>query len=138
MANVATKLFREPGEAKEAVEALKAKGFKAEEIVVIAGSGRAGSLSELKPASDTAKLTEMGVPEATINYYQYSLDAGGIVLAVQGDEARIGQAEEALRAVPVCSCGDRICGVSPGFLKASRMSATNPLDAEMSGDFRRY
>jgi len=138
MANVATKLFREPGEAKQAVEELKAKGFKAEEIVVVAGSGRAGSLGDLKPVSDTAKLTEMGVPEATVNYYQYSLDTGGIVVGVQVDDARAGKAQEALRAIPVCSCGDRICDVSPGFIKASRMSATNPLDAEMSGDFRRY
>ena len=138
MANVTTKLFREPDEAKQAVEELKAKGFKAEEIVVVAGSGRAGSLSGLKPVSDTAKLAEMGVPEATVNYYQYSVNAGGIVVGVQADDARVGKAQEALRAIPVCSCGDRICDVSPGFIKASRMSATNPLDAEMSGDFRRY
>ena len=138
MANVATKLFREPAEAKQAVEELKAKGFKAEEIVVVAGSARAGSLSELKPVSDTAKLTEMGVADATVTYYQYSVDAGGIVIGVQADDARAGQAQEALRAVPVCSLGDRIHDVSPGFLRASRMSSTNPLDAEMSGDFRRY
>jgi hypothetical protein len=138
MANVATKLFREPAEAKQAVEELKAKGFKAEEIFVVAGAERAKSLSELNPASDAEKLSAAGLPEATVNYYRYSLDAGGIVVGVQADEARVGQAQEALRAIPVCSCGDRVCGVSPGFLKASRMSATNPLDAEMSGDFRRY
>lgn len=139
MPKIATKLFREPDEAKEAVGQLKAKGFKAEEIVVLASAERSKSLGpDIKPMSDPGKLAEMGVPEHTVNYYRYSIPSGGIVVSVQADEGRVADAQEVLRAVPVCGCGDRICGTSPGFQVASRMSATNPIDAPMSGDFRRY
>ena len=139
MSKVETKLFREPDEAKQAVSDLKGKGFKESEIVVLASQERAKELgAEVKAVTDPGKLTEIGVPEETVNYYQYSLPSGGIVVSVQGDEARVEQAQEVLRTVPVCSCGDRICGASPGFQAASRMSATNPVDAPMSGDFRRY
>jgi len=139
MAKVAVKLFREPGEAKEAIGELKAKGFKKEEIVVLTSAERAKDLGgDIKPVSDVGKLTEIGVPEETVNYYQFGITSGGIVVSVQADESRVAQAQELLRAVPICSCEDRICGTSPGFQAASRMSATNPIDAPMSGDFRRY
>ena len=139
MPKAATKLFREPQEAKQAVSDLKAKGFKEDEIVVLASEARAKELgSDIKAATDIGKLAQIGVTEDTVNYYQYSIPMGGIVVGVQGDEAKLAQAQEVLRAVPVCSLGDRIRGVSPGFLKAGRMSATNPVDAPMSGDFRRY
>ena len=139
MPKVVTKLFREPVEAEQAVNELKAKGYKAEEIVVITSEPRARELgSDIKPLSDANKLTEMGVPEATVKYYDYSISAGGIIVGVQADEARADQAQELLRTIPVCSIGDRIHGTSPGFQAASRMSATNPVDAPMSGDFRRY
>ena len=139
MAKVAAKLFREPGEAKEAIGELKAKGFKKEEIVVLTSAERAKDLGgDIKPVSDVGKLTEIGVPEETVNYYQFGITSGGIVVSVQADESRVAQAQELLRAVPICSCEDRICGTSPGFQAASRMSATNPIDAPMSGDFRRY
>ena len=139
MAKVAVKLFREPGEAKEAIGELKAKGFKKEEIVVLTSAERAKDLGgDIKPVSDVGKLTEIGVPEETVNYYQFGITSGGIVVSVQADESRVAQAQELLRAAPICSCEDRICGTSPGFQAASRMSATNPIDAPMSGDFRRY
>ncbi len=139
MPKVATKLFREPGEAKQAVNDLKAKGFKDDEIVVLASAQRTKDLgADVKAVSDPSKLTQIGVPEDTVNYYQYSIPSGSIVVGVQADEARVAQAQEVLRAVPVCSLGNRIRGVSPGFHAAGRMSATNPIDAPMSGDFRRY
>ncbi len=139
MAKVAAKLFREPGEAKEAISGLKAKGFKEEEIVVVTSAERAKDLgTDIKPASDVSKLTEMGVPEETVNYYQFGIASGGIVVSVQADEGRVAQAQELLRAVPICSGEDRVQGTSPGFQAGSRMSATNPIDAPMSGDFRRY
>ncbi len=139
MAKVAAKLFREPGEAKEAIGELRAKGFKQEEIVIFANAGRAKDLGgDIKPVSDVSKLTEMGVPEETVDYYQFGITSGGIVVSVNADEGRVVQAQELLRASPICSLGDRISGTSPGFQAASRMSATNPIDAPMSGDFRRY
>ena len=138
MPNVATKLFREPLEAKKAIEDLKAKGFKDDDILVVATAERAEALKGLKAETDAGKLAEMGVYEETIEYYKYSLPSGGIIVSVKADEAKLEDAKQVLRAVPVCSCGDRICGTSPGFQVASRMSATNPIDAPMSGDFRRY
>ena len=139
MAKVATKLFREPGEAKEAISELKAKGFKADEIGIFTSAERAKELgADIKPVSDVGELTEMGVPEETVNYYRFGITSGGIVVSVQADEGRVAQAQELLRASPISSLGDRICGTSPGFQAASRMSATNPIDAPMSGDFRRY
>ena len=139
MPKVTTKLFREPGEAKQAVNGLKAKGFKDDEIVVLASAQRTKDLgADVKAVSDPSKLTQIGVPEDTVNYYQYSIPSGSIVVGVQADESRVAQAQEVLRALPVCSLGNRIRGVSPGFQAAGRMSATNPIDAPMSGDFRRY
>ena len=139
MAKVATKLFREPKEAIEAVSVLKGKGYKEDAIVVITSAERAKTLAtDVKPISDMGKLTEMGVPEDTVNYYQYPVEIGGILVVVHGDEGGVAQAQELLRGVVACPSEDRSHGTSPGFLQASRMSATNPLDAQMSGDFRRY
>ncbi|MGB2856087.1 MAG: hypothetical protein WBC61_05520 [Dehalococcoidia bacterium] len=139
MAKVATKLFREPKEAIEAVSVLKGKGYKEDAIVVITSAERAKTLAtDVKPISDMGKLTEMGVPEDTVNYYQYPVEIGGILVVVQGDEGGVAQAQELLRGVVACPSEDRSHGTSPGFLQASRMSATNPMDAPMSGDFRRY
>ena len=139
MAKVATKLFREPKEAIEAVSVLKGKGYKEDAIVVITSAERAKTLAtDVKPISDMGKLTEMGVPEDTVNYYQYPVEIGGILVIVQGDEGGVAQAQELLRGVVACPSEDRSHGTSPGFLQASRMSATNPMDAPMSGDFRRY
>jgi len=139
MSNVATKLFREPGEAIAAIKELMAKGYTAEEIVVVASPERGKELGkDIKAISDAAKLADIGVPGETIDYYAYSVPSGGIAVTVKADEARMAQAQEVLRATPICSCEDRICGTSPGFQAAGRMSATNPMDAPMSGDFRRY
>jgi len=139
MAKVATKLFREAGEASTAISELKAKGYKPEEILVVADKERSKKLGgDVKAVSDVSKLAEMGVPEVTLNYYQYLLKAGGIVVGVHADEGRVAQAQELLRGVTPCTCDDRTCDTSPGFNAASRMAATNPLDATMSGEFRRY
>ena len=139
MAKVATKLFREPREATIALDELKSKGYKADEIVVVASAERSKDLgADIKPVGDAAKLTEMGVPEATVSYYQYIVSSGGIVVGVQADESRIAQAQEVLRGVTPCTCDEKTCDSSPGFLAAGRMTATNPLDASMSGEFRKY
>ena len=139
MAKIATKLFRESSEASTAIDELKSKGFKPDEILVVASGERAKKLGgDVKAVPDISKLKEMGVPEATLDYYQYILTAGGIVVGVQADESRVAQAQELLRGVEPCSCDEKTCDVSPGFIAASRMTATNPMDASMSGEFRRY
>ena len=140
MSKVALKLFREPEGAKEAVTQLKAKGFKDDEIVVVANEKRGKELgADVKSIPDIDKLAEIGVPEETITYYRFNVaSAGGIVVSVNAGDERAAQAQEVLRAAPICSCADRLCDLSPGFQVASRMTATDPLDAQMSGDFRKY
>ncbi|MDY6892461.1 MAG: hypothetical protein SVO26_01935 [Chloroflexota bacterium] len=139
MSTVVTKLFRDPEEAKIALGELKTKGYKPEEIGVLSSAERAKEMGDdVKSTSDAQKLAEMGVPQTTVDYYQYAIESGGIVVSVQTDEGRKSQVQELLRTVPMCGCETRICGASPGFKVAGRMSATNPVDAPMSGDFRRY
>lgn len=139
MPKVATKLFREPGEAKTAISELKAAGFKASEIRLITSAKRAKELdADVKPVTDAGELTDLGIPEETVDYYQYAISSGGIVISVHAEEDRVARAQELLRTLPICSCDDSMYSTSPGFNAASRMSATNPIDAPMSGDFRRY
>jgi hypothetical protein len=161
MAKVQTKLFRRPEDAKKAISELKAKGFKAEEIGIVTNVKGKKELDEnIKPAADVGSVTAMGhatslskagedlakalaefwsVPEDTVNYYQRAISLGGIVVSVHADDAHAPKAHEVLRAA---SAHPRkkmpLQQISPGFLKASRMSSTNPIDAPMSGDFRRY
>jgi hypothetical protein len=161
MAKVQTKLFRRPEDAKKAISELKAKGFKAEEIGIVTNVKGKKELDEnIKPAADVGSVTAMGhatslskagedlakalaefwsVPTDTVTYYQRAISLGGIVVSVHADDANAQKAHEVLRAA---SAHPRkkmpLQQISPGFLKASRMSSTNPIDAPMSGDFRRY
>ena len=161
MAKVQTKLFRRPEDAKKAISELKAKGFKAEDIGIITNVKGKKELGEnIKPAAEVGSVTAMGhatslskagedmakalaelwsVPADTVSYYQRAISLGGIVVSVQVDDAQAEKAHEILRAA---SAHPRkkmpLQQISPGFLKASRMSCTNPIDAPMSGDFRRY
>lgn len=161
MPKAETKLYRKPEEAKKAIDDLKAKGFKPEEIGVVTSERRKKDLGDsIKPTvvvdsvvamgaaaavsksgSNLAKaLTELwGIPEETASYYQRGIAIGGVVVSVHVEEAKAAQARQILRAAagPVAK-KTSLAQISPGFLKASRMSATNPIDAPMSGDFRRY
>ena len=138
MAKAATKLFREPGEAKTAIDDLKAKGFKPEEVIVVANEERSKEIGDVKSISDPDKLVGMGVAQETVDYYKYVVSVGGIVVGAQGDEGRVAQAQEVLRGVELCACEDKASDTSPGFYAAGRMTGTNPMDATMSGDFRRF
>lgn len=161
MPKVETKLYRKPEEAKKAIDDLKAKGFKPEEIGVVTNENRKKDLGDsIKPAvvvnsvvalgaatsiskagSDLSKaLTELwGIPEETTSYYQRGIALGGVVVSVHAEDAKAAQARQILRAAAGrVAKKTALAQISPGFLKASRMSATNPIDAPMSGDFRRY
>jgi hypothetical protein len=65
---------------------------------------------------------------------------GGILISVQTDEARIPQAREVLRnaSVEATPAIEGMWASSPAFPAAERMSATDPIDAKMTGDFRKY
>ena len=161
MPKVQTKLFRKPEEAKKAIHELKAKGFKAEEIgIVTSGRGKKEMGDSLKPEADVNSIAAMGhatslakagsdlakalgefwgVPEDTVSYYQRAVSLGGVVVSVHADDAQAEKAHEILRAATAHARKKMpLQEISPGFLKASRMSSTNPIDAPMSGDFRRY
>ncbi len=160
MPKVQTKLFRKPEDAKKAINELKAKGFKAEEIGIVTGGKGKKEMGDVKPAADVGPVTAMGhaaslsqggsdlakalgefwsVPEDTVNYYQRAVSLGGIVVSVHADDAHAEKAHEVLRAAAAHARKKMpLQEISPGFLKASRMSCTNPIDAPMSGDFRRY
>ncbi len=88
-----------------------------------------------------AALTNvLGLPEETVGYYEFGLSVGGILISVHTDEARLSQAQEILRAADalVAAAKGEMWGSSPGFASAGRMTETDPIDAKMTGDFRRY
>ena len=160
MPKVQTKLFRRPEDAKKAIHELKAKGIKAEEIgIITSGKGVKEVGDSLKPSASVGSMTAMGhatslkegsdmakalgefwgVPEDTVNYYQHVVSLGGIVVSIHADDAHAEKVHEVLRAATAHPRKKSpLQEISPGFLKASRMSSTNPIDAPMSGDFRRY
>ncbi len=158
------RLFRDPSDAKQAVEHLLSSGYSAQDIGVMAPSeakaksvlgqarvpvhpvdnvvaagclvpaltktqGPAGTLS--------ARLKEvLGVGTDIADYFSFGLGTSGVLVVVSTEEARAAEARAILgQPVPV----RKPVGVaSPGFEKAGRMSATNPVDATMTGDFRKY
>ncbi|MBE0480503.1 MAG: hypothetical protein IBX68_05940 [Dehalococcoidia bacterium] len=140
MSKIAAKLFREPEPVKDAINQLKSKGYKAEEIFIVASKNRAKKLdSGIKAVTDLSQMAQIGIPAETAEYYSYAIESGGIVVAVQADESRLAEAQRLLREISIChSDQGKPRAASPGFQFASRMSSTNPIDAPMSGDFRRY
>lgn len=81
-----------------------------------------------------------GISEETLDYYQTGLSLGGIVVSVHGEDPRLTEARQILRSAGIKPLTERspMWANSPGFTVASRMSETNPIDAPMTGDFRRY
>lgn len=126
MAKVVAKLFKRPEDATKAMADLKAKGFNAELIQDVESVNKA--------------LAGTGLPEQAIEYYTVGLTVGGKVVKVTADDSKIGE----VNAVLVMAGHDRLVdapppyAASPAFAKAERMNATNPIDAQMSGDFRKY
>lgn len=81
-----------------------------------------------------------GVSEETLSYYQSGLSLGGVVISVHAEGARLEEARQLLREAGVKPLTERSprWASCPPFDLASRMSETNPIDAPMTGDFRRY
>ncbi len=122
MASAVVKLFRMPDEAQKALSELKKKGYKAEDI-----SG----------ASPETLADTWGLDNETIKYYQFGLALGGILAGVQTDETKTADVRKILRSSESSPEREQAAS-SPAFKQANRMSATNPIDAPMSGDFRKY
>ena len=131
MAKVVAKLFRDPKDAERAAKELEAQGYKNDDIQVISnGEGSENLFSEL--------IEKWGISEDAAEYYRFGVSTGAAVVGVVTDESRAAKVREILRSSdtePIaCQTQER----APGFNKADRMSATNPIDAKMTGDFRRY
>lgn len=166
MPKTIARLFRDPESAQKAVAELLAKGYKQDEIgllmrlrdgrrlLSLVGSqtteinlprvGEVTALGALSKAlaqqkDDAAKAlaSVLGATSETYGYYELGLTAGGIVVTVHGEEAHLAQALRLLRsASSQLPIGKK--SPNPGFNNAARMSATDPMDAKMTGDFRRY
>jgi hypothetical protein len=167
VSKAAVKLFRDPLNAEKVAEELKAKGFKGDEIGVLARSKEKRAKLAI---ADTAEVTlpqagattamgamttalakvgseeviatlasSLGISEEVAKYYDFGISVGGVLISVLADEARLPQAQDILRAADVHAMPTASdIATSPGFALASRMSKTDPLDAKMTGDFRKY
>ncbi len=154
---VVTKLFRNPNDAKRAVEELISKGYTEGEIgtlsregsllggkeVTLPGVGSFAAsgpvMAALSEASDEAALAKaLEIPEEKNNYYLFGISMGGVLVSVHSDEPRARQAQRILKEAESIPQLEPIWSNSPGFVPASRMSSTNPVDAPMTGDFRKY
>ena len=167
MAKTIARLFRDPESAQKAIGELLAKGYKQEEIgllmrlrdgrrlLSLVGSGAteinlpkvgqvtalgalARSLSQEKEDAGKALAQVIGASPETYGYYEFGLSTGGVLVTVHGEEAHLTLALRLLRSasLDVLPIGKK--APNPGFNKADRMAATDPLDAKMTGDFRRY
>jgi hypothetical protein len=142
MAKAAVKFFRNPLNAEKAAEELRSKGFKADEISILVHdrekAQRLGTEATEEIRSALTNLLEL--PEETLRYYEFGVSVGGVLISVHTEEGRLHQAQQILReaALLVAPARGEMWAQSPGFASASRMTGTDPLDAKMTGDFRRY
>jgi len=167
MAKAVAKLFRDPKNAEKAIKDLKTHGFDVKEIGILMRQGEEAHLlhsvakgmasaqaslpeigttigtgplaAALKQADPGAALTEaLGITPEAYEYFRFGILVGGILVSIHDSEERLVEAQAILRAVvpkpQVVETGAK----SPGFAVADRMNATNPMDAPMSGDFRKY
>ncbi len=160
---VVTKLFRDPMDAAKALGQLKAKGYTEKEVSLLAlNKGGAAKLltgkvvnlskgeSAIASGPVVATLTGEGedleaklvkaleTTEEKADYYRFSLGAGSALVSVHTGEGQAKQVRDILNKAESIPQPKPAKESTPGFVAASRMSTTNPIDAPMSGDFRRY
>ena len=167
MAKVVAKLFRDPASAEKVASELKAIGYKADEIgILVCDNQKAEKFARdigVLPTTEVAPIIALGwlanalnetakedlacaltqlldASEETYNYWSFGISVGGVLVSIRADETRLPQMQGIFRSVSAKATGDRtgIWANSPGFARAGRMTATDPIDAPMSGDFRRY
>lgn len=168
MAKIAARLFRKPDSAEKAVQELVKQGYKAEEIGMLLPTEEAGRFGKVAKTSASIGLPDAGQATAVgpvamalqkaksaeevttalagvlsstedaAGYYQFGVAIGGILVSVHVDEGRCDQASRILRSAEAVPEKVGMWAKSPGFARAERMTATDPVDAQMTGDFRRY
>ena len=119
-----SKLFKRPEDVEKAVGNLKGMGLNPSVI-------EKGGESE---------LANMNLSEQALDYYKIGLSVGGKVVKVDVDDAKADEVNRTLLTVGFDELTERPAqwSTSPGFMRATRMTGTNPIDAQMSGDFRKY
>ena len=124
MAQVVAKLFKRPEDADQAMSDLKAKGYDASTI----------------DKGAEKELDGMGLSEEASDYYKIGLLIGGKIVKASVDDAKADEVNKILLAIGFDELTERPAqwSTTPGFTQAAKMSATNPIDAKMTGDFRVY
>lgn len=123
---VVTKLFKDSEAFDQAKKSLKDKSYEANVI---------------EQGADVKKeLSDSGLSDEALDYYELGLSLGGKVIKVTTDDKKASEAESILREAGAKEGVEQMdmWSSSPGFAEEERMSATNPIDAPMSGDFRMY
>ena len=119
-----SKLFRRPEDAEKAAADIKGMG---------------GNVSIIEKGAE-GDLDSLGLSTQALEYYKTGLSIGGKVVKVEIDDAKAGEAKKLLIDTGFNKLTERPAqwATSPSYVQAERMSATNPMDAEMTGDFRTY
>ncbi len=119
-----TKLFKRPEDAEKAVSELKGMGC---EVSVIEKGGE-------------SELDSLGLIEQALEFYKFGVAIGGKVVKAEVAEGKVDEVNDALLKVGFEELTERPVqwSGSPKFGMGVKMSSTNPLDAQMSGDFRKY
>ena len=119
-----SKLFRRPEDAEKAAADLKGLG---------------GNVSMIEKGSES-ELDSMGLSEQALNYYKMGLSIGGKIVKADIDDAKAAEVNKLLIDTGFNKLTERPeqWATSPSYVQAERMAATNPMDAEMTGDFRTY
>jgi len=142
MSKSIVKLFRDPQGAAKAIKELKSKGFKADEVGILVRDGERAKKVGAKATKDVgAALARIeGLSAEAIKYYENAASVGAILVSVSADEKRLANARQIMRDADFAGAPNKfdMWSASPGFPKAEKMSATHPVDAKMTGDFRRY
>ncbi|MDP6509812.1 MAG: hypothetical protein QGH23_01185 [Dehalococcoidia bacterium] len=161
MAKAVVKLYRDLPRARKALQQLLSNGFAPEELGLVASPQELSKITELQGVPTTqgtmsgvpvavsgpmaremkdgavepALLEYLGVAEDGLDYYQFGVLTGGVVIGVTGEEQKLEKARSAIRETETMASEK---AVTPGFIQANRMTESDPADAKMTGDFRRY
>ena len=119
-----SKLFKKPEDAEKAVADLKSMGC---------------NVSVIEKGSE-GELESMGLSEQALEIYKMGIFIGGKVVRTDVDDTKVAEVNKTLLETGFEELTARPTqwANSPGFVGAEKMSSTNPLDAQMSGDFRKY
>ncbi|MEK7281201.1 MAG: hypothetical protein AAB037_02465 [Chloroflexota bacterium] len=158
MIKAIAKLYRDQRNAEMAVDELRKQGFDGQEVGLLFKKGSQGlkvptkhktlslpqigectawgPLSQINPEEPAKSLAQLlDMDEDTVVYYSFGLALGAVLVTIHAEEPRVAHAIRILKAAEGLVVGET---ASPAFALASYMTNTNPVDAKMTGDFRRY